>query len=70
MYVVTIDDNGEERNFLATLFEIERDTVAALICGARKVFPHWNVLDVFCVETMTSVVAKDDRGRLRRHGLC
>ncbi|WP_074066486.1 hypothetical protein [Rhizobium gallicum] len=70
MFVVSIDDDGEERNFLATNIEFGVGVVSADICGRRKVFRSWEIIDVVSVDTMDSVLRWDERGAPQRRRLC
>ena len=46
MYVLSIDDNGQERNFLATSLEFRDSIVVAVIRGDTLEFKMTSLLDV------------------------
>jgi hypothetical protein len=58
MFFISIDDNGDERNFLATSFNIDRGTVIATICGVKRRFSATDVIDILPVEPLS---ARNDR---------
>ena len=69
MFVISIDDNGKERNFLAPSIELGVGFVSADICGRRKIFGRWEIIDVISVDTMDSVLRWDERGASQRRRL-
>lgn len=58
MFVISIDDHGDERNFLATSFNIDRGVVIATICGQKRKFHAADVIDILPVEPLS---ASNDR---------
>jgi hypothetical protein len=71
MFVVSIDDQGEERNFLATSFNIFAGAVVATICGQTRMFNAADVIDILPVEPLSPRNARfiDQRRMPRRlHG--
>lgn len=49
MYVVAVDDDGEERNFLATAVEIADGTCLAAIKGLTSVIPLSQLMNIVSV---------------------
>lgn len=54
MYVVAVDDNGEERNFLATHVEIAESTCVAVINGLRTIIPLLDLIDVVPINEVSA----------------
>jgi plastocyanin domain-containing protein len=55
MFVMAVDDEGEERNFLVTSFNVRGTSVVATICGVTRRFATSCVIGFVSVETMLSV---------------
>ncbi|WP_160004987.1 hypothetical protein [Rhizobium sp. 18055] len=53
MFVISIDDHGDERNFLATSFNIDRGIVVATICGQARKFNAADVIDILPVKPLS-----------------
>ncbi|NNH28791.1 hypothetical protein C9413_04530 [Rhizobium sp. SEMIA 4085] len=64
-------DNGED--FLATSIELGVGVVSADICGGRKIFDSWEIIDIVSVDTMdrssggTSAAHPSDGAFSNRH---
>ncbi len=71
MFVISIDDHGDERNFLATSFNIDRGVVIATICGMKRKFDAADVIDILPVEPLSARntrFVEEQPERQRMHG--
>lgn len=66
MFVVSIVDDGDERNFVATDIRISTDDILIEAGGERHLFRLVDVIDILEIGTLASPVSRSPSFRSRR----
>ncbi len=66
MFVVSVFDDGDERNFVAKDIRVTYDDIVIETGGARYLFKLVDVIDIIPVGTLASTVSRSPSFRSRR----